>query len=102
VLPLYVDQLGGRFLHGGENERVGYRGVMLEFAAGTKMEFLEPTPGSSFLDSFFARRPQGGLHHVTFRVTDVRAAAARAAADGLEVVGAFFDDPSWQAAAPVL
>jgi len=95
LLPLYAGQLGGRPLYGGENVRVGYRGTMLGFADGSQIELLEPLPGSTFLDSFFARNPAGGLHHVTFRVDDLRAAVASARAAGLEIVGEYLDDPDW-------
>jgi len=95
LLPLYAGQLGGRPLYGGENERVGYRGMMLGFGDGSQIELLEPLPGSTFLDRFFARNPAGGLHHVTFRVDDLRRAVERARAAGLEIVGEYLDDPDW-------
>ncbi len=98
LLGLYVDQLGATPLYGGENTRVGYRGVMLAFPGGGKLELLEPLPGSHFFDSFFARNPAGGLHHLTFRVADVRAAVTHARASGMEVVGEFFEDERWQEA----
>lgn len=92
VLSLYVDVLGGRFVHGGANERVGYRGVVFAFPDG-RVELIEPLDGSSFLDSFFARHPGGGLHHVTFHTPLVREMAARAATAGYEVVSEFYGDP---------
>lgn len=98
LLPLYADQLGGRFLYGGDNVRVGYRGVVLGFAGGGKVELLEPLDGSAFFESFFARHPTGGLHHLTFRVADIRHSIARARDAGLEIVGANFDEPEWQEA----
>jgi methylmalonyl-CoA/ethylmalonyl-CoA epimerase len=98
LLPLYEHQLGGRLLYGGDNERVGYRGVVLGYAGGGKVELLEPLAGSSFFDSFFARQPSGGLHHLTFRVADLGQAVASARASGLEIVGVSEDDPSWREA----
>jgi methylmalonyl-CoA/ethylmalonyl-CoA epimerase len=98
LLPLYAEQLGGRFLYGGDNPRVGYRGVVLGFAGGGKVELLEPLPGSSFFDSFFARHPAGGLHHLTFRVADVRRAIDRAREAGFEIVGVNDDEPAWREA----
>jgi methylmalonyl-CoA/ethylmalonyl-CoA epimerase len=97
LLPLYRDQLGGRLLYGGPNVRVGYRGVVLRFEGG-KVELLEPLAGSTFFDSFFARNPQGGLHHLTFRVGDLADAVARSEAAGLQVVGWNVDDPDWREA----
>jgi methylmalonyl-CoA/ethylmalonyl-CoA epimerase len=96
LLPLYADQLGGRFAYGGDNARVGYKGVVLEYAGGGKIELLEPLPGSSFFDSFFARHPHGGLHHLTFRVADLADAAERARRGGFELIGENHDEPSWR------
>lgn len=98
LLPLYERQLGGRLLYGGVNERVGYRGIVLGYAGGGKIELLEPLDGSMFFDRFFARQPAGGLHHLTFRVADLRQAVARARDDGFEIVGVNEDDPNWQEA----
>jgi methylmalonyl-CoA/ethylmalonyl-CoA epimerase len=98
LLPLYAGQLGGEFLYGGDNARVGYKGVVLGFAGGGKVELLEPLPGSAFFDSFFARNPIGGLHHLTFRVADVHDALERARAAGFTMVGANNDDPDWMEA----
>ena len=41
------------------NVRVGYRGIVIGYPGGGKVELLEPLPGSTFLDSFFARNPLG-------------------------------------------
>jgi methylmalonyl-CoA/ethylmalonyl-CoA epimerase len=96
VLPLYAGVMGARFVAGGDNPRVGYRGLQLELELGGKIELLEPLPGSDFFTRFFARHPGGGLHHLTFMVPDIHAAAAAAAAAGYEVTGAFFENPVWQ------
>jgi methylmalonyl-CoA/ethylmalonyl-CoA epimerase len=98
LLAIYRDQLGGELLYGGDNTRVGYRGVVLGFRRGGKVELLEPLPGSTFLDSFFARHPHGGLHHLTFRVGDLAEAIDRARAAGFDVIGENHDDPSWREA----
>jgi len=96
LLPLYQGVLGGVFHQGGDNVRVGYRALQLEYANGSRFELMEPLRGSTFLDSFFARG--GGLHHVTFKVDDVVAAARAAEAAGLTVVGLYTDDPEWKEA----
>jgi methylmalonyl-CoA/ethylmalonyl-CoA epimerase len=98
LLPLYAEQLGGTLLYGGPNVRVGYRGVVLGFAGGGKIELLEPIDGSTFFDSFFARQPLGGLHHLTFRVADLAEAVQRARAAAFEIVGVNDDDPNWREA----
>lgn len=96
LLPIYADLLGGRFVRGGDNQRVGYRAIQVAFADGTRVELIEPLAGSSFLDSFFARLPRGGLHHMTFKVKDIRAAVARIDELGFTPTGVFLGDPDWQ------
>lgn len=98
LLAIYRDQLGGELLYGGDNARVGYRGVVLGFQGGGKIELLQPLPGSTFLDSFFARHPLGGLHHLTFRVADLADAIDRARDGGFDVIGENHDDPNWREA----
>jgi methylmalonyl-CoA/ethylmalonyl-CoA epimerase len=98
LLVLYRDQLGGRFLYGGPNERVGYRALNLGFSGGGKIELMEPLPGSSFFNTFFARNPRGGLHHLTFLVPDVEESIARARGAGFDIVGIFLERPEWREA----
>ncbi len=98
LLPMYTQLLGGELCSGGDNPRVGYRAVQLAFPGGRKLELMEPTAGSAFFDRFFARHPAGGLHHVTFRVDDVRHVVARARAAGYAVVGEHYEDERWQEA----
>ncbi|MHB1468606.1 MAG: VOC family protein [Solirubrobacteraceae bacterium] len=76
LLPLYRDVLGGRFSSGAPNEQLGYRTLHLTYANGSKIELMEPLPGSAFLRSFFERNPLGGLHHITFRVPSLDEALA--------------------------
>ncbi|MER5628416.1 VOC family protein [Streptosporangium sp. NPDC002544] len=96
VLPLYRDVLGGAFLRGGDNVRVGYRGLQLRFAGGTRMEIIEPLAGSTFLDSFLRRTGGGGLHHITFKLADVEAAADRLRAHGYPLTGLHLENPSYR------
>lgn len=96
VLPLYRDVLGGTFLRGGDNVRVGYRGLQLRFAGGTRMEIIEPLAGSTFLDSFLRRTGGGGLHHITFKLADVEAAADRLRAHGYPLTGLYLENPSYR------
>ena len=95
ALPIYHDLLGGRFYTGGDNQRLGYRGIQLEFEGG-KVEILEPLEGSTFLDSFLATRPLGGLHHVTYIVPLLQEAVTEVESAGYTVHGEFTADARWQ------
>ncbi|HVV31178.1 MAG TPA: VOC family protein [Mycobacteriales bacterium] len=86
LVALYEGVLGGVGVVGGDHRETGFRAVQVQFGAGL-VELLEPLAGSSFLDSFFARYPQGGLHHVTFRVPSIERALEIVRAAGLEVHG---------------
>jgi methylmalonyl-CoA/ethylmalonyl-CoA epimerase len=92
MLPLWRDTLGGKFVVGADNPEIGWRAVRLELAGIWCLELIEPLGGSTFLDSFLRRRPEGGMHHVTFLVDDVQAAFERFAARGYEPFGA---DQEW-------
>ncbi len=94
LLPLYHQMLSARFINGGDNVRVGYRALQLEYSDGSKIELMEPLEGSTFFDRFFARG--GGLHHVTFKVDDIHAAVEAARDLGFEPTGLYIDDPDWQ------
>jgi methylmalonyl-CoA/ethylmalonyl-CoA epimerase len=95
ALPLYRDLLGGVFFAGGDNARLGYRGVQLRFPGG-KVEILEPLDGSAFLESFLAKRPIGGLHHITYLVPDLRTAIDTTEAAGYTVHGEHTYEARWQ------
>jgi methylmalonyl-CoA/ethylmalonyl-CoA epimerase len=96
LLPLYRDLLGGQLLNGGDNPRVGYRALQLEFPVGGRIELMEPLQGSTFFDRFFARG--GGLHHVTFKVDDIQAAIDAVKEIGYTPTGVYLDSPDWREA----
>jgi len=94
-LPIYRDVLGGQFHLGGDNARFGYRAVQLRYRDASLVELMEPLVGSTFFDSFFRRNPQGGLHHVTFKVTSMKRALTLLRDRGFTVYGESDADPSW-------
>jgi methylmalonyl-CoA/ethylmalonyl-CoA epimerase len=95
ALSLYRDALGGQYLMGGD---VGgsWRWLQVRYPGGGKMELLEPI-GDGFLSRFLERHGEG-LHHVTFKTDDIRAAIAEIEAKGFELVDVNLDDPHWQEA----
>jgi methylmalonyl-CoA/ethylmalonyl-CoA epimerase len=90
-----MGELGGVPAFGGDSG--SYRFGQWRFENGARLEVLEPMGSGGFLHRFLAQHGPG-VHHVTFRVPDLRAACARAEAAGYGIVG--FDDgnPYWQEA----
>lgn len=80
------EQLGGTFLTGADNPGGGFRWIHYRLPGGAKIEALAPTTEDSFLWRFLRSRGEG-VHHLTFKVSSVAAAAERAEKEGLKVVG---------------
>jgi methylmalonyl-CoA/ethylmalonyl-CoA epimerase len=99
ALPLYRDLLGGKPLGSGKPRptRSGFQFLALAFPNGSNIELLAPIGDGGFLRDFLDKRGEG-VHHLTFRVHDVRAAVERAKAAGLRVVDENYTDPRWQEA----
>lgn len=93
-VPFLVGELGGRFKDGGPSG--SFTGGQWVFADGERLELIEPLgePGG-FLHRFLAARGPG-VHHVTFKVPDIAAAAERVRSFGYEVVGYNDDSPYWR------
>jgi methylmalonyl-CoA/ethylmalonyl-CoA epimerase len=99
MLPLYRDVLSGEYLHGADNVELGFRTIQLGFAAGTKIELMEPLQeGGGLLANFLQRHPHGGLHHVTYRVPDVRRSVNVAQSFGFKILAENYARPEWQEA----
>ena len=52
-----------------------------------KVELMEPLGESSPIATFLARNPDGGMHHICYEVSDIRAARDRLVDDGARVLG---------------
>ncbi len=84
ALPLLTDLMGMKLAGRWQNEEQGFRGVSLEVPGGTgHFELLEPMGEDSFLHRFLKERGPG-LHHVTFEVEDIEAAAQAVRDYGIE------------------
>jgi methylmalonyl-CoA/ethylmalonyl-CoA epimerase len=92
ALPFLVSELGGRpaFGHSSGVFRFG----QWRFANGAHIEILEPRGPDGFVHRFLDERGPG-VHHVTFKVPDLRAACDRAEALGYAIVGYNDADPRW-------
>ena len=55
--------------------------------AGTQIELVEPLPGNTSIQSFLAKNPQGGQHHMCYEVPDIHAAKAWFESQGKRVLG---------------
>ena len=53
----------------------------------TKIELIAPLGEGSPISNFLARNPQGGIHHVCYEVSDIRAARDRLRESGARVLG---------------
>jgi methylmalonyl-CoA/ethylmalonyl-CoA epimerase len=92
TLPL-INFLGARFINGADHIRNQFRWVQFQLEDGSRLELIAPLSPDSFLQRFLERRGEG-LHHVTYKVTDVEAAAARAVTSGYRISGLHID-PAW-------
>jgi methylmalonyl-CoA/ethylmalonyl-CoA epimerase len=96
LVPIYVDLLGGRPIWASDNLTYGFRVVCISYADGSWHELMEPLGGSTFFDKFFSKRPSGGLHHITFLVSDIAAAHQICEEHGFTVVGRSDESDEWK------
>ena len=64
-------------------------GVRIVFVTqpNSKVELMEPLGESSPIAAFLVRNPHGGMHHICYEVSDIRAARDRLVDDGARVLG---------------
>ncbi len=89
--------LGGRLLDGGRSGDFWWAQWELH---GGKLEMIQPVDpddADHFLVRFLRRRGEG-LHHLTFKVTDLTLAVERAEAAGFRVVDVDRSSPTWKEA----
>lgn len=98
LIPFYVGVLGGRPTSASDDLERGYRVVELGLGAGTKIELMEPLRGSTFFDRFFAAKPDGGVHHVTFVVPDLAQTIAALREQGWEPMMVSLEGRLWREA----
>jgi len=97
ALPLYRDVLGGRVAGGGFNEWGGHLAVHFVYPGGGRVELLEQIhPESTSMANFLRRSPRGGLHHLTFKVQDLREAIQVVESAGFLTFGTVLDGSAWQ------
>lgn len=92
--------LGAEFHSGGDETTKSFRWVQFVLPGGGKIELLSPLPDSGpdhFLVRFLETRGEG-MHHITLKVADLRAAIAVVEENGYRIVGAELDRTSWKEA----
>jgi methylmalonyl-CoA/ethylmalonyl-CoA epimerase len=95
AVDVLVGRLGGIPESGGPGG--AFRWACWRYAGGGRIEVIEPAGPDGFLHRFLAARGPG-IHHVTFKVTDLGDACARAEAQGYRLVGRDETDPDWKVA----
>lgn len=95
ALRLFRDTLGGSYLMGGEVAD-SWRWFQLRYPGGGKVELLEPLK-QGFVTDFLGSRGEG-LHHITFKTDDIKAAIAHITSMGYELVDIDTESPGWKEA----
>jgi catechol 2,3-dioxygenase-like lactoylglutathione lyase family enzyme len=95
--PRFREVLGGEWDGGGQT--IGFAPHQLTYASGMRVEILRPhaVEHNDFLRRFIDQNGTGP-HHLTYKVTDIRAAIDAATAAGYPPINVNFDDPSWMEA----
>ena len=83
---LYRDTLGAKV---SAPQALPEHGVTVVFVdlPNTRIELLEPLGGESPIAKFLSANPAGGMHHICYEVSDIRAAATQLEAKGARVLG---------------
>lgn len=72
-----------------EPQALPEHGVTVVFVEldNTKVELLEPLGEASPIGAFLAKNPKGGMHHICYEVSDLKAARDQMIAGGARVLG---------------
>lgn len=97
--PRYRTELGGVWVSGNRLPGMGFGPAQLRYANNMKIEVLQPVQpeDNDFLERFLATRGPSA-HHITFKVTDIRAKLAELESSGYRPVGVAIDQPGWKEA----
>jgi len=76
-----------------------FRWIQFDLPGQGRLEMISPIveDGENFLNRYLDEHGEG-LHHLTFKVTDIGKAVARAKELGFTVVGFNDSDPDWKEA----
>lgn len=94
-----ITLIGGVAFDAGYEAATDFHWAQYDLPSGGRLELIRtdsPDP-HHFINRFLADRGEG-LHHLTFKVTNLGDAVARARSLGFRVVGVNDDNPSWKEA----
>ncbi len=83
---LYRDTLGARVSSPTDVPEHGVTTIFVELP-NTKIELLHPLGDQSPIAKFLTKNPAGGMHHLCYEVSDIKAAAAKLTASGARALG---------------
>lgn len=81
ALALHVEKI-----HDVPSEKVRAAMVPVEVSKEFRIELLEPTAADSPIAKFLAKRPDGGMHHVSFEVEDLEKWKSALESAGMEIL----------------
>jgi methylmalonyl-CoA/ethylmalonyl-CoA epimerase len=83
---LYRETLGARVSEPVAQPEHGVTSIFVELP-NTRVELISPLGSRSPITAFLDRNPFGGIHHVCYEVTDVRAASRDLVDKGARILG---------------
>ncbi len=86
AIAIYRDMLGAEVSEVVPQPEHGVNTVFITLP-NTKVELLGALGAQSPIAGFLARNPEGGIHHLCYEVSDIRAARDRLLAQGARVLG---------------
>ena len=83
-----LEGFGAEYFSGANSVRGDFSWINYDIGSGSRLELIAPNSPASFVQRFLDERGPG-LHHITFKVSDVVRASERAEDLGLKVFGLY-------------
>lgn len=72
ALHFFKNILGAIPGAGDKDQQMKYRWQMLSLGDLSRLELIHPTEEETFLDNFFKKNKNGGIHHITLQTPDIQ------------------------------
>ncbi len=82
----YKDMLGAKVSDIIELPDHGVKTIFVNLN-NTKIELIEPLGESSPIESYLKRKPDGGMHHICYEVSDLKSASKKITEVGATILG---------------